>query len=58
LLPCTFSFQARNNSITVFAVGVTHKVAENEINEIANDPDSTHAFNLEQFDELVSVLKK
>ena len=49
--------QARNKSITVFGVGVGSGIKESELKEIANDPDSTHVFKLQGFDELLSVLK-
>jgi len=39
-------------------VGIGSGIDESEINEIANDPDSAHAFNLRDFGELLSVLKK
>jgi len=50
--------QARNNGIRVFGVGVGSGIDESEINEIANDPDSVHAFTLQDFSQLLSVLKK
>ena len=50
--------QARNKSITVFGVGVGSRINEDELKEIANDPDSIHVFKLQRFDELLSVLKQ
>jgi len=48
--------QARKAGITVFGVGIAN--ADNgQINEIANDPDSEYAYNLDNFDELREALE-
>ncbi|CAK8678126.1 unnamed protein product [Clavelina lepadiformis] len=45
------------DGVTVFGVGVGSGFVENEIREIASDPDSDYAFGLSQFDQLVNILK-
>lgn len=48
--------QAHQEGITVFSIGVGPNVEEDELNEIASDPDSSHAFLLDDFDELFSAI--
>ena len=42
--------------MTVFGVGVGSGYNEDEVNEIASDPDAVYSFALEEFSELVAVL--
>ncbi|CAK8678124.1 unnamed protein product [Clavelina lepadiformis] len=53
----TPSAAIKADGVTVFGVGVGNGFVENEIREIASDPDSDYAFGLSQFDQLVTILK-
>ncbi|XP_064631744.1 uncharacterized protein LOC135490027 [Lineus longissimus] len=47
---------ARDDGIIMLALGVTASVDIDEINGIASDPDSDHAFTVTDFDDLVNVI--
>ena len=43
--------------VEVFTVGITEEVDNDQLEHIASDPDATHAFSVESFDDLMSVLE-
>ena len=43
--------------MTVFGVGVGSEYNEDEVNEIASDPDAIYSYALTEFSELASVLQ-
>ena len=51
------SLQIKSDGVTVFGVGVGSGFNENEVKEIASDPDSTYAFALANFLALTAVLQ-
>ncbi|XP_076803428.1 uncharacterized protein LOC143447287 isoform X2 [Clavelina lepadiformis] len=48
---------AHASGITVFAIGIGSGIDQNEINEIASDPDSQHAYTVADFSSLITYLK-
>ena len=46
---------ARNQGITIFAIGVGSGIDRHELNGIATDPDSQHVFTVNNFDALTQI---
>ena len=50
--------QLRDKGVNIFSVGVGHYVNPKELNTIATDPDSTHVFRLNSFNDLAGWVDK
>ncbi|XP_061172938.1 cartilage matrix protein-like [Saccostrea echinata] len=46
---------ARNENITIFAIGIGNKVDKTELKRIANDPNSKHVFHVSDFNGLHAI---
>ena len=47
----------KNDSVTIFVMGIGGNVDVNELNEIATDPDETHVFQLSSFSDLSGFIE-
>lgn len=50
--------QLRDKGVNIFSVGVGHNVNPSELDTIATDPDSTHVFRLNSFNDLAGWVDK
>ena len=50
--------QLRNIGVNIFSIGVGHNVNPSELNTIATDPDSTHVFLMNSFNDLAGWVDK
>ena len=50
--------QLRNIGVNIFSIGVGHYVNPSELNTIATDPDSTHVFRMNSFNDLAGWVDK
>ena len=50
--------QLRNLGVNIFSIGVGHYVNPAELNAIASDPDNTHVFRLNSFNDLSGWVDK
>ena len=50
--------QLRNIGVNIFSIGVGHYVNPSELTTIATDPDSTHVFRMNSFNDLAGWVDK
>ena len=48
----------RDKGVNIFSIGVGNNVNPRELNTMATDPDSTHVFRLDSFDDLAGWVDK